>query len=167
MAAFTRRTRAGFPLGVLVALFVAVFASRLNRRAAPEPAPASAPTAAPSRGAGGASPAATSPTVAATAGGPGFTNRQHLVEHYEKHGGEFPGLSMPAYLAAAQTLRDASAGGDILELRRRDGVVTRFDRASGAFLATNRDRTIRTFFKPNDGEQYFRRQATRSPGGGP
>jgi hypothetical protein len=36
-----------------------------------------------------------------------------------------------------------------------------------AFLAVNRDGTIRTFFKPNDGEAYFRRQASRTPGGGP
>lgn len=73
---------------------------------------------------------------------------------------------MVTYLAAAQALRDAPAGGDVLELRRRDGVVTRFDRASGAFLAVNRDGTIRTFFKPNDGAAYFRRQASRTPGGG-
>ena len=98
---------------------------------------------------------------------PGFTTRAHLVEHFEKHGGEFPGLTIDQYLQAAQTLRDAPAGGEILELRRRDGVVTRFDTRSGAFLAANRDGTIRTFFRPNDGAAYFRRQATRSPGGGP
>jgi len=40
-------------------------------------------------------------------------------------------------------------------------VVTRFDRTSGAFLAFNSDGVIRTFFKPNDGERYFRRQAER------
>lgn len=74
---------------------------------------------------------------------------------------------MQQYLAAAQALRDATVGGDVLELRRSDGVVTRFDRRSGAFLAVNRDGTIRTFFHPNDGEQYFRRQASRAPGGGP
>ena len=74
---------------------------------------------------------------------------------------------MAAYLRAAQTLRDAPAGANVLELRRNDGVVTRFDKASGAFLAVNGDGTIRTFFRPNDGEAYFRRQATRSPGGGP
>ena len=74
---------------------------------------------------------------------------------------------MTTYLAAAQMLRDAPQGGDVLELRRRDGVITRFDRATGAFLAVNRDGTIRTFFKPNDGEAYFRRQASRTPGGGP
>jgi len=89
------------------------------------------------------------------------------VEHFAKHGEEFPGMGMDAYLAAAQALRDARAGGTVLEVRRRDGVVSRFDRRSGAFLAFNADGTIRTFFRPNDGEAYFRRQASRVPGGGP
>ena len=52
-----------------------------------------------------------------------------------------------------------------LEAVRRDGVATRFDRDTGAFIAFNTDGTIRTFFKPNDGERYFRRQAER-PGRG-
>ena len=57
---------------------------------------------------------------------------------------------------------DASpVGGSIEDIRRNDGTVSRFDRAIGAFLAFNRDGTIRTFFKPNDGEAYFRRQAPR------
>lgn len=89
------------------------------------------------------------------------------MEHYEKHGEEFPGLSMAQYLRAAQALRDAPVGDNVLEVRRRDGVITRFDRQGGAFLAVNRDGTIRTFFRPNDGEAYFRRQASRTPGGGP
>lgn len=61
----------------------------------------------------------------------------------------------------AQELRDRQAGGDVLEIKRADGVVTRFDRSSGDFLAFNPDLTIRTFFKPNDGERYFQRQGKR------
>ncbi len=64
----------------------------------------------------------------------------------------------------AQELRDRPAGGDILEIKRADGVITRFDRKTEAFLAFNRDLTIRTFFKPNDGERYFQRQSKRTPG---
>lgn len=94
----------------------------------------------------------------------GFRDRAHFDEHFAKHGGEFAGLSKAQYLAAAQTLRDAPAGGDVLEIvRTSDGVVSRFDKRSGAFLAFDRDGTIRTFFKPNDGERYFRRQANRAP----
>jgi pyocin large subunit-like protein len=60
-------------------------------------------------------------------------------------------------------LRDTVAGGDILEIQRADGVISRFDRSSGSFLAFNTDLVIRTFFRPNDGEAYFRRQARRRP----
>ncbi len=167
-----RRSRSGFPLAVLAAVITAVFAANSaytkqlaqaerTRNAIPVNAPAAAP-------------ATTAPAEAPAAAGSrdnrtsrGFTSRQRLVEHFEKHGAEFPGLDMAAYLKAAQTLRDSPSGGDILEIRRGDGVTTRFDRGSGSFLAVNRDGTIRTFFRPNDGEAYFRRQAQRSPGGGP
>ncbi len=111
----------------------------------------------------------TLPAPAATSGitrpGIGFRTRRNLEEHFSKHGAEFAGTSMEQYLQLAQALRDAPAGGDIEEIvRPGDGVVSRFDRKSGAFMAFDRDGTIRTFFHPNDGESYFRRQANRSPG---
>lgn len=92
----------------------------------------------------------------------GFRSRHYLDEHFSKHGGEFRGMTKAQYLLAAQTLRDSPVGGDIEEIVRSDGAASRFDRSSGAFIAFNRDGTIRTFFKPNDGERYFRRQAQRS-----
>ncbi|HEX4950971.1 MAG TPA: hypothetical protein VFZ34_30210 [Blastocatellia bacterium] len=91
----------------------------------------------------------------------GFRTKRHWQEHYEKHGREFGSISQEEYLRQAQTLRDQPAGGDILEAVRSDGVTTRFDRRSGAFLAFNDDLTIRTYFKPNDGERYFKRQLNR------
>nr|MCU0635243.1 hypothetical protein [Gemmatimonadaceae bacterium] len=73
-------------------------------------------------------------------------------------------ITIDEYLRRAQQLRDRPLSDDVLELvRPADGVVSRFERSSGAFLAFNRDYTIRTFFKPNDGEAYFRRQARRRP----
>jgi hypothetical protein len=92
----------------------------------------------------------------------GFRSRQRLTEHYLKHGHEFGRLTIQDYLRRAQLLRDRAVGGDVLELVRVDGVVTRFDRASGDFIAFDADGTIRTFFRPNDGENYFRRQARRT-----
>ncbi len=91
----------------------------------------------------------------------GFRSTRKLEEHYVKHGREFGDISQDEYLRRAQILRDRPAGGPILEDVRRDGVVTRFDKDGGSFLAANADRTIRTFFRPNDGEEYFRRQARR------
>ena|SRR5579872_1639091 len=93
--------------------------------------------------------------------GPGFRNRRALDEHYAKHGREFGNISEDEYLHRAQTLRDTPAGGSILEADKPGGIVTKFDRRTGYFIAYNADRTIRTFFIPNDGERYFRRQAKR------
>ena len=93
--------------------------------------------------------------------GPGFRTRRQFEEHYAKHGREFGNISQQEYLHLAQALRDAPPDSPILEAIMPDGVITRFDRRSGAFGAYNPDRTIRTFFIPNDGERYFRRQARR------
>jgi pyocin large subunit-like protein len=100
-------------------------------------------------------------TATRTRSNVGFASERRLDEHYAKHGGEFGRITRQDYLRQAQLLRDAPAGGPILETVRTDGVTTRFDRQTGAFGAYNRDGTIRTFFKPNDGERYFRRQAER------
>jgi pyocin large subunit-like protein len=92
----------------------------------------------------------------------GFVDQRRLDEHYAKHGGEFGTITKQDYLRQAQLLRDTAAGGPVLQSVRADGVVTKFDRQTGAFIAVNRDGTIRTFFKPNDGERYWRRQSERA-----
>jgi hypothetical protein len=96
----------------------------------------------------------------------GFRSRERLVEHFRKHGGEFHAASPAEYLRMAQALRDAPGSGSVLEQVRGDGVICRFDRGSGAFIAFGDDGVIRTFFHPNDGERYFERQAHR-PHDGP
>src|SRR5260221_14219637 len=97
--------------------------------------------------------------VIATAGGLGFRSQAQFDEHYQKHGSEFGKISQSEYLRLAQELRDAPVGGPILEIKRQDGQFSRFDRRHSYFGAYNPDRTIRTFFIPNDGERYFERQA--------
>lgn len=111
-------------------------------------------------------PAVPAPTAPAAPAAPtqavvGFRDRAHLREHFQKHGAEFGAGSESEYLRLAQSLRDRPAGGEVLEAVRTDGVITRFDRSTGAFLAFDRDRTIRTFFRPNDGERYYTRQLAR------
>jgi len=101
-------------------------------------------------------------TLLLTASGPGFRSQAQFEEHYAKHGSEFGAISKQQYLQLAQDLRDAPVGGPILEDRRSNGEFSRFDRRKGYFGAYNPDRTIRTFFIPNDGERYFRRQTKRS-----
>ena len=91
----------------------------------------------------------------------GFASRERLVEHYQKHGREFGAITMQEYLGQAQELRDSPAGGDVLEIVRADHVTTRYERSTGSFIAFNPEGTIRTYFKPNNGEIYFRRQGQR------
>jgi hypothetical protein len=91
----------------------------------------------------------------------GFASRQKLVDHYRKHGREFGEITLEQYLRKAQELRDRPAGGAILESVRPEGVVSRYDRETGDFLAFNRDGIIRTYFRPTDGEAYFKRQIGR------
>lgn len=91
----------------------------------------------------------------------GFASQEKLVQHYHKHGHEFGSISMEDYLRQAQHLRDRPSGGNILEHTRDGGVISRFDKHSGAFLAFNRDKTLRTYFRPNDGEAYCHRQSQR------
>jgi pyocin large subunit-like protein len=100
--------------------------------------------------------------VVLLAGGPGFRSKRQFDEHYQKHGREFGNISQTQYLELAQGLRDAPAGGPILEADKPGGIVTRFDKSHGYFGAYNADRSIRTFFIPNDGERYFHRQAKRA-----
>ena len=99
------------------------------------------------------------PQAGAPGAGVGFHTRRQLGEHFAKHGADFAPMTVQEYLRAAQALRDAPVGGAIEEIRRTDGTTARYDRATGAFVAFNADGTIRTFFKPNNGEAYFRRQA--------
>jgi len=91
----------------------------------------------------------------------GFVDQRRLDEHYDKHGAEFGRITKQDYLRQAQLLRDAEVGGPVLQTVRADGVTTRFDCQTGAFVAFNPNGTLRTFFKPNDGERYYRRQAER------
>jgi len=91
----------------------------------------------------------------------GFSTRERLVEHYRKHGREFGSISRDRYLRLAQVLRDRPAGGMILEAVRGDGVIVRYDKSSGAFIAFNRNGTIRSFFRPDRGDAYFRSQLRR------
>jgi hypothetical protein len=85
----------------------------------------------------------------------GFASRSRLESHWRKHGNEFGKPSLQEYLRMAQELRDAPLSDQVIEERQRRGNLARFDRRNGAFLAYDEDLTIRTYFRPDDGEDYF------------
>jgi hypothetical protein len=151
------RSRITFAL-LATALAFNLFGLGCQRKDTPSPAPVSLPSSAPAQQKTEAPDEKIQSQI-------GFASRRKLIEHYEKHRREFGSITPEEYLRLAQTLRDrpvGQAGNEALEIVRPDGVLTRFDRATGAFLAFDPDLTIRTFFKPNDGVAYFRRQAKRS-----
>lgn len=135
--------------GLLLAVLAAVFYPQLLDQGGPTtPDAPAAPT----------QQRAPAPTVREV----GFTSRAGWQSHFDKHGAEFGRITADEYLALAQRLRDAPLSADVIEhVRDGDGVITRFDRKGGGFLAFHADGSIRTFFRPNDGEAYFRRQADR------
>ncbi|MCU0867706.1 MAG: hypothetical protein MUC36_28310 [Planctomycetes bacterium] len=121
----------------------------------PKPAPTPPAQAAPKA----TTPPATGPPPSTSR--VGWTSRRSLEDHFDKHGAEFGRITIDEYLAAAKALRDAPVSKDVLEIVRADGVITRFDKRTGNFVAFHDDKTIRTLFRPNDGEAYFRRQGQR------
>ena len=91
-----------------------------------------------------------------------FAARSGWMSTSPNTAGSSGGSDREGYLRLAQTLRDLPrAANRCSRSSATDRTITRFDRGTGAFLAFERDGTIRTFFRPNDGEQYFQRQARR------
>jgi pyocin large subunit-like protein len=93
---------------------------------------------------------------------PLFKNDKLLVRHYEKHvleRKEFGDISIEEYLGSAQKLVTSDAGGDILrKTRKSDGEIVHYNRATNEFAVTDKDGNIKTYFKPEEGEDYYRKQ---------
>lgn len=106
--------------------------------------------------------AAAATAAASKWAGVGFSSPAVLAEQFAAHGAGFGDVDADRYLALARALRDAPLGTGVVELAHADGSTSRFDRKSGAFVAFAADGTIRTFFRPNEGEVYFQRQARQA-----
>ena len=93
----------------------------------------------------------------------GFKSEKLLQEQYKKHGKEFGKISQREYLLMGQQLRDRPLDMNILEsVRRQDGVITRFDKKTGAFIEFEKNLVMKSFFKPAEGERYFYKQQPRA-----
>lgn len=97
---------------------------------------------------------------AALADGRGFRTQHMLEEHYAKYGSGFGSITMDQYLRMAQQLRDSRAGKNILQAKRANGSVAKFDKRRGSFVAYDPDGTLRTFFVPKNGLRFFYQQST-------
>ncbi len=85
-----------------------------------------------------------------------FRRSSYLTEHFNKHGDEFGYENEQEYLEGAndviadkKSLHKTEAG---------DGDHVFFQESTGSIVFVSQDGYIRTYFKPDDGIEYFNRQ---------
>ena len=83
-----------------------------------------------------------------------------LSKHFGKHAAKwFPPISSEAeYLRRASNLLSSPSGGSILEKVRPNGDILRYNTATNEFAAMASSGTIRTFFRPKNGINYWNMQ---------
>lgn len=85
-----------------------------------------------------------------------FRNEKLLEEHYEKHGIEMGFSSPQEYERAAAAV--VSAPGVLHKLEKEDNDDVYYLESTNEFVIVSTDGYIRTYFKPNDGKDYFDKQ---------
>lgn len=95
-----------------------------------------------------------SESTAPTAGSYTFRTQELFDQHYQKHGAEFGNVTQSEYLALANAL---ISNPDALT-KTDDGDTLYYDKAKNEFAVLSGDGFIRTFFKPDDGMDYWDRQ---------
>lgn len=85
-----------------------------------------------------------------------FRNDTYLTEHFEKHGREFGYTTKEDYLAGANNVISSS---DVLhKTEAEDGDDIYYLEDTNEFVVVSTDGYIRTYFKPEDGLDYYNRQ---------
>ena len=92
-----------------------------------------------------------------------FAGNRDIKWHLEKHKSEFPGWTEEQYLQRAREILQAQLeSGELEEISRSDGSVSRYCFSTNEFVATTGDGNIRTFFKPKEGEVYWEYEHERN-----
>ena len=84
-----------------------------------------------------------------------FASEQVFQKHYDKHRHEFGEISMQSYLKLANALADAPLSGDIVQLIRSDGSISKYCFSTNEFVVVTADGNIRTYFKHETKEAYW------------
>lgn len=85
-----------------------------------------------------------------------FRAEKNLVQHFQKHGGEFDYANEEEYLEGAnRVIQDPNA---LHKYEAEDGDDVYYLEESNEFVIVSTDGYIRTYFRPNDGIKYFNRQ---------
>lgn len=85
-----------------------------------------------------------------------FRKAQYLQEHFERHGAEFGYASAEEYLAGAN--RVVASPEALHKLEAEDGDDVYYLESTNEFVIVSTDGYLRTYFKPDDGKEYFDRQ---------
>lgn len=88
--------------------------------------------------------------------GVSFRNSDLLNEHYQKHGVEMGFSSATAYENAARNVVNNS--NSLHKTEAEDGDDVYYLESTNEFVIVSTDGYIRTYFKPNDGIDYYNRQ---------
>jgi hypothetical protein len=81
-----------------------------------------------------------------------FASRAVLTSHFERHGAEFGAKTAKAYLRQAQSFVRREG---LDSVTRSNGDRLLYDAAKNEFAAVAKDGTIRTYFKPKRGAEYW------------
>ena len=85
-----------------------------------------------------------------------FCNDKYLLQHFEKHGGEFGYETKEEYLAGANKV--ISSKDALHKTEAEDGDDVYYLENSNEFVIVSVDGYIRTYFKPSGGIDYYNRQ---------
>jgi RHS repeat-associated protein len=80
------------------------------------------------------------------------------LTHFEKHGAEFGYKNSVEYLKGAQSLVVRQSDNILRKVDSTTGITRIYDKATNEFISINPNRTIRTYFKPERGIDYWYRQ---------
>ena len=90
-------------------------------------------------------------------GGNKFASDDLLDSHYQKHGQEFGDITKNAYLKQADNLVNSN-GSNVVTKTRSNGDILYYNKATNEFAVKASNGSIRTYFKPTGGLDYFNRQ---------
>lgn len=91
-----------------------------------------------------------------------FETPEKMQKHYDKHIDKYGNISISEYIALANELVNAKDTDDIERIIRSDESTAIYRFSTNDFLVITKDGYIRTFFKPDDGEAYWREEHERN-----
>lgn len=91
-----------------------------------------------------------------------FTSEGARKSHYLKHASEFGNITEKEYIEKANLLMKKDLSNDIMQIKRNDNSVAKYDAINNEFIVINSDGTIRTFFRPKDGKAYWNEELNRN-----